>query len=127
MRAGFRIVELKMGDFETGKQIWSESECTKFGNSEGSQVIARIPKAILGSSAVSREIVFSSQQQIRNFNIKQRVFLHEELVEYFEFKFGFVIPGSTNSWQQVISADTSNMMDPDVLSGHLVVETLFLD
>lgn len=49
------------------------------------------------------------------------------MVEEFEYKFGFVIPGSTNSWQQVISTDSNNMMAPEAISGKLVVETLFLN
>mmetsp|Transcript_27185 Transcript_27185/g.79224 ORF Transcript_27185/g.79224 Transcript_27185/m.79224 type:complete len:195 (-) Transcript_27185:227-811(-) len=42
------------------------------------------------------------------------------------FNFGFVIPGSTNTWQQVIEA-AENMMDPTMLSGHITIETSFFN
>ena len=48
------------------------------------------------------------------------------LVEQLDFKFGFVIPNSTNSWDQVIEADQENMMPAEVLSGNLVVDTYFM-
>ena len=41
------------------------------------------------------------------------------------FQFGFVIPGSTNSWEQIIVADQENLMPAEVLSGNLVCETIF--
>lgn len=48
-------------------------------------------------------------------------------VEWF-FDFGFVIPGSTNSWQSLIEAAPESQMIPaSVLSGHVVIETLFYD
>ena len=44
----------------------------------------------------------------------------------FEFKFGFVIPGSTNTWEQVIKVD-ENPFPAEMLSGNLVVNTEFYD
>jgi len=42
------------------------------------------------------------------------------------FDFGFVIPGSTNSWEQTImSAPKEEMLPASVLSGNLVVESTF--
>ena len=52
--------------------------------------------------------------------------MHGNVIERLEFKFGFVIPGSTNSWDQVIDADQENMIPAAVLSGNLLVETLFM-
>ena len=43
------------------------------------------------------------------------------------FKFGFVIPGSTNSWQQTIEADKDHMLPAEVLSGNLTIESSFYD
>jgi retinal rod rhodopsin-sensitive cGMP 3',5'-cyclic phosphodiesterase subunit delta len=49
------------------------------------------------------------------------------IIEWY-FEFGFVIPGSTNSWQSLIEAAPESQMIPaSVLSGHVVIETLFLD
>ena len=44
------------------------------------------------------------------------------------FDFGFVIPGSTNSWQSVIeAAPEAQMMPASVLTGNIVIETSFFD
>ena len=36
------------------------------------------------------------------------------------------MPASQNSWDQVIYSDQSGMIPAEVLSGNLIVETLFL-
>ncbi|CAM9969717.1 unnamed protein product, partial [Hapterophycus canaliculatus] len=44
------------------------------------------------------------------------------------FDFGFVIGGSTNSWQQTIeSAGEDRMLAAEDLSGRMTIETTFLD
>jgi retinal rod rhodopsin-sensitive cGMP 3',5'-cyclic phosphodiesterase subunit delta len=44
------------------------------------------------------------------------------------FHFGFVIPKSTNSWEQIIEAAGDGAMLPaDALSGNVIVETCFYD
>jgi len=44
----------------------------------------------------------------------------------YEFHFGFVIPRSTNTWENIIEvADTPD--DPDLLSGNLVCVTEFYE
>lgn len=58
-------------------------------------------------------------------SFKNKLFLG--IIEWF-FDFGFVIPGSTNSWQSLIEAAPESQMIPaSVLSGHVVIETLFYD
>jgi len=47
------------------------------------------------------------------------------VVEEFGFDFGFVMPNTTNSWEQVIEVDEANVMPAEVLSGNLVVDTYF--
>lgn len=44
------------------------------------------------------ELNFSSINVIKQLRLEKHVYLNDQLVEFFEFKFGFVIPGSTNSW-----------------------------
>lgn len=56
-----------MGDFETGTEIWSDTECSGYNSEQ--EIQARIPKEILQSSAVSRDVVFSSREAIKNFHI----------------------------------------------------------
>ena len=51
--------------------------------------------------------------------------LHGQAVEEFGFEFGFVMPNSTNSWEQVIDAEEGQVMPAEVLSGNLIVDTYF--
>ncbi|CAF4779262.1 unnamed protein product [Rotaria sp. Silwood1] len=44
------------------------------------------------------------------------------------FTFGFVIPGSTNTWQSLIEAAPESQMIPaSLLNGNVVIETKFFD
>jgi len=44
------------------------------------------------------------------------------------FQFGFVIPNSTNTWQQTIeAADESRMLPATALDGNVLIETSFFD
>lgn len=62
------------------------------------------------------------------FRIEQRVFFRGQCIEEWFFSFGFVIPGSTNSWEQIIEAAApSEMFSAEELSGHVTFETTFLD
>ena len=48
------------------------------------------------------------------------------VIEEWDFKFGFVMPGSTNTWENVIdAADKDEMIPAEILSGNMIVETLF--
>lgn len=90
--------------------------------------IAHLPAAILKCAAVSREINFSSSEEITQFRLEQRVFLDGSCIEEWLFAFGYVIPGSTNTWQQTIeAAGPENMLDPKTISGKLTIETAFYD
>ena len=42
---------------------------------------ARVPKCILKCEAVSRKIVFRSKQQMANFRLEQRIFVHGNCIE----------------------------------------------
>ena len=68
---------------------------------------AHIPKEILECRAVSREINFTSREQMTAFRLVQRVLLHGNAFEQWNFEFGFVIANSTNSWQQVMGSGRS--------------------
>jgi hypothetical protein len=50
--------------------------------------------------------------------LRQRVYLGEHCIEEWDFDFGFVIPGSVNTWQTTIeSAGEGAMLDPTQISG----------
>jgi retinal rod rhodopsin-sensitive cGMP 3',5'-cyclic phosphodiesterase subunit delta len=78
--------------------------------------------------AVSREMNFSSVETIKNFHLVQSVSLRGQPLEEWRFSFGFVIPGSTNTWACTIeSAGAEAMIPAQILSGHVVIETQFFD
>ncbi|MEQ2316883.1 hypothetical protein AMECASPLE_036940, partial [Ameca splendens] len=78
---------------------------------------ARVPKKILKCKAVSRELNFSSTEQLEKFRLEQKVFFKGQCLEEWFFEFGFVIPNSTNTWQSLIeAAPESQMMPANVLT-----------
>ena len=79
-------------------------------------------------SSVSREINFTSPNMIEDFRLEQRVHFEGVCIEELFFDFGYVIAGSTNTWQQVIEAAPKEKMIPAaVLSGKVIFETVFFD
>lgn len=127
IRQGFQINWMSMSDFETGEIFWKLDDCSAWKNVK-TPVDTTLPKALLKSKCVAREINFSSKESIKALKLVQRSFIHGQEVEAFEFKFGFVIPGSTNTWQQTIdAASEENMLPAEMLSGNLVVHTAFYD
>lgn len=71
---------------------------------------ARVPKKILKCKSVSREINFTSKELMEKFRLEQRVMFKGNCLEEWFFDFGFVIPGSTNTWQSVIEAAPESQM-----------------
>ena len=117
----FRINWMKMRDATTGKVLWEQRT-----GWDQDHVDAKVPKAILHCKAVSREINFTSIEQMESFRLEQRILLHGQPFEEWRFAFGFVMPNSTNSWQQVIEA-ADDVLPPDLLSGNVVIQSNFLD
>mmetsp|Transcript_18403 Transcript_18403/g.24288 ORF Transcript_18403/g.24288 Transcript_18403/m.24288 type:complete len:219 (-) Transcript_18403:282-938(-) len=123
---GFRINYMNMKDATTAEVLWDSEDWGECMFEE--EMEARIPKKILDCRAVGRVVNFSSVEQMQNFNLEQRVFFEGTCIEEWFFYFGFVIPNSTNNWEQVIeAADPENMMSAEMLSGKVTIETTFLD
>jgi len=120
--AGFKINAMNIRDAGNGRVMWEQQEWPTM--KEDFEV--QLPKSILSLKAVSREMNFSSAEQMRNFRLVQTISLHGKPVEVWQFDFGFVIPGSTNSWQCAIEA-ADQLIPAEVLSGNLVIETSFYD
>lgn len=119
----FKINSLNLRDSETGKIYYQSFE--DFAKDEKE---ARVPKKLLKCKAVAREISFTSKDKLDELRVIQRVYLKDNLIEEWPFYFGFVIPNSTNTWQNVIEAAPSSQMIPaKVLSGHMVIQTNFYD
>jgi len=107
---GLKIKSMNMKDGRTGALVW---QSTAFGEAMFERTMEeQVPRSILKCRTVSREIVFSSVEAITNFRLEQRVFLHGKCIEEWFFTFGFVIPGSTNTWQQIIEAAPPSEMLP---------------
>ncbi|EOD38236.1 hypothetical protein EMIHUDRAFT_47431, partial [Emiliania huxleyi CCMP1516] len=98
--AGFKINWMSMCDAETGSKYWQEEE---WGDLMAEREI-HIPASILRCRAVAREFQFSSVRGARSLQLARRGRLIENCMEEWRFHFGFVIPNSTNTWQQTIEA-----------------------
>jgi len=123
---GFKIISMCMKNAETGQLVWESSNWDKTFSEDELRI--EIPASILQLKAVSREMCFSSVESIRNFHLVQSVSLRGAPLEEWRFNFGFVIPGSTNSWSCTIeSAGAEAMIPAEVLSGHVLIETQFFD
>jgi retinal rod rhodopsin-sensitive cGMP 3',5'-cyclic phosphodiesterase subunit delta len=123
---GFRIVSMNMRDAHSGRLMWRA--CDWEEDMFTKEIREEIPKDILRCRAVSREITFSSVEMVEDFRLKQGVYLGGTCIEEWFFRFGCVIPGSTNSWQQTIdAAPEGDMLSAEQLSGNVVFETAFYD
>eukprot|EP00047_Mylnosiga_fluctuans_P004635 m.235691 g.235691 ORF g.235691 m.235691 type:complete len:151 (-) comp12860_c0_seq1:81-533(-) len=125
IRTGFKLNSMNLRDGESGKILWQSDEDLSTPDAVHD---ARVPKQILKCKSVSREINFSSQEEMQSFRLHQRVLFKGNLLEEWHFDFGFVMPGSTNTWQSVIdAAPESQMMSAKALTGNVIIETLFYD
>jgi retinal rod rhodopsin-sensitive cGMP 3',5'-cyclic phosphodiesterase subunit delta len=122
--SGFKINYMVMRDAHTGDEFWRDAAMNSIEWDK--EVEAHVPARILKAKAVSREINFSSTEMIEDFSLLQRVFVRNTPIEEWHFDFGFVIPGSTNSWDQTIVADEEAMLPASMLDGQVVIETSFL-
>ncbi|CAJ1428374.1 unnamed protein product [Effrenium voratum] len=124
MREGFHINWMNMRDASTGQVMWESGEW----DCDQEEMEAQIPCEILRCRQVSRELNFSSVEVITSLRLVQSVIFKGELLEEWNFHFGFVIPNSTNTWQQTIeAAEEEEMLPAELLSGNVVIETTFFD
>eukprot|EP00760_Papus_ankaliazontas_P011889 PhM_4_TR15097/c0_g1_i1/m.71830/K13758/PDE6D; retinal rod rhodopsin-sensitive cGMP 3',5'-cyclic phosphodiesterase subunit delta len=118
----FYVDALSMRDASTrgGEVLWS---CEGGPYDE-----AHLPARILQCAAVERSITFTSTIERRKLRLRQRLRLGELTIEEWSFNFGFVMPKSTNTWGTIVEArGPDQMIAPEVLSGNLEIETVFLD
>jgi len=122
---GFKLNWMNLRDAESGKILWQGNQDLSKPDGEHE---ARVPKKILKCKSVSREINFSSDQQMEKFRLEQKVYFKGNCMEEWFFDFGFVIPGSTNTWQSIIEAAPQSQMIPaSLLTGNVIIETKFYD
>eukprot|EP00697_Spironema_sp_BW2_P017421 gnl/Spiro4/9100_TR4793_c0_g1_i1.p1 gnl/Spiro4/9100_TR4793_c0_g1~~gnl/Spiro4/9100_TR4793_c0_g1_i1.p1 ORF type:complete len:186 (+),score=46.88 gnl/Spiro4/9100_TR4793_c0_g1_i1:75-560(+) len=127
--AGFRLNSMTFRDHDTGEVLWRSSSNWSRAMFER-EMRATVPARILQCKAVAREVNFSSDAQIEHFRIHQRLFFQSEEesfeMEDWHFEFGFVIPGSTNTWESIVEA-SDNPWPAELLNGRVRVETSFYD
>ena len=111
-----------MKNGENGEVMWEVKswDLNKVSHTEN------ITKELLKCKRIIRNVNFSSEEKIDELELVQNFYLMGELFESSRFKFGFVIPGSTNDWEQIMIAKQDGVLPVEVLSGKLQVETLFL-
>ena len=122
IKQGLKINHMQMKDGSNGKVLW-ESKNWDLNSSSHTE---KLTKELLNCKVVIRNVNFSSTEQIEDLELIQNFYLMGELLETSRFKFGFVIPGSTNDWEQIIEAKEDGVLPAEILSGKLHVETLFL-
>ena len=122
IKEGFRVNHMQMKDGDNGKVMWEK----KSWDLTQAQHTENITKELLKCKIITRNINFSSNEAIEDLELIQNFYLMGELFETSRFKFGFVIPGSTNDWEQIIMAKEDGVLPAEVLSGKLQVETYFL-
>ena len=122
IKKGFRLNHMQMKNGENGEIMWEVKswDLTKENHTEN------ITKELLKCKRIIRNVNFSSDEKIDDLELVQNFYLMGELFETSRFKFGFVIPGSTNDWEQIMIAKEDGVLPAEVLSGKLQVETLFL-
>eukprot|EP00924_Labyrinthula_sp_SR-Ha-C_P009659 maker-scaffold_22-snap-gene-2.56-mRNA-1 protein AED:0.43 eAED:0.45 QI:0/0/0/0.75/0.33/0.25/4/0/208 len=133
---GFQILGMTLRDLDEQVLLW-KAEKGQFRQMLRTEVRAYIPAKILGNhfielildcEVVSRKLKFYSAEEIKDFRIEQKAFFTGECIERFTYSFGFVIAGSTNSWEQIIEAKSKRREFPaEILSGNVTVETSFFD
>jgi retinal rod rhodopsin-sensitive cGMP 3',5'-cyclic phosphodiesterase subunit delta len=121
---GFRFISLTLKNSATGQKAWASD---KWGPEVFTTVKeAHLPATMLTFPAVGREVVFSTKQAIKDFRIEQQVRVHGHPIEQWNYKFGFVIPGSENSWETIVeAAGEGKMMPAKLLSGNMFILTSF--
>ena len=122
LKKGFKVNHMQMKNGDTGEVLWKVNswDLDKEFHTEN------ITKHLLECKKVIRNVNFSSEEKIEDLELIQNFYLMGELFESSRFKFGFVIPGSTNDWEQIMIAKEDGVLPAEVLSGKLQVETLFL-
>ena len=122
IKRGFRVNHMQMKNGENGEVMWEVKswDLTKESHTEN------ITKELLKCKRIIRNVNFSSDEKIDELELVQNFYLMGELFESSRFKFGFVIPGSTNDWEQIMIAKEDGVLPAEILSGKLQVETLFL-
>ena len=121
---GFNLISLTLKNSVTGEKVWQSKDWGKEVFTTVKE--AHLPARMLKFEAVGREIVFSTQEAIKGFRIEQNIIVHGNPIEQWNYDFGFVMPGSENSWETIVnSAGENKMLPAEYLSGNMFIVTSF--
>lgn len=121
--SGFQINWIILRDIDTGEILWQSNE--DFSNPE-TQYSIKLPKKVLNSVAVLREVNFSSIEEWKHLKLVQTFLYKGIILDEWAFDYGMVTPNSIHSWQSVIEAAPEiNMMNVDILSGNVEIVSKF--
>lgn len=86
-----------------------------------------LPKRTVSSRAILCSLTFSSEESIQNFNCSTDVYLAGTFLEHWDTSFGFVIPGSTNTWETCIVRSDTEFVEPYISSGNVIIDSVLRD
>ncbi|XP_044727769.1 retinal rod rhodopsin-sensitive cGMP 3',5'-cyclic phosphodiesterase subunit delta-like [Chrysoperla carnea] len=122
---GFQINSVTLKDVDTDKILWEVNEDLSLPYMMHE---AHIPKKILQSRAIYREIVFSTLIEINLLRLEQKVLFKGRCLEEWFFEYGFVPSNTRQTWISIIeSTPESQMMPAKILNGNLIIETKFFN
>lgn len=134
--SGYRTHSITLRSMETGDVLFeSTSFFRSFVKSRSALDDYRcdmekkfvLPKRALNSRAILCSIIFSSEESIQNLNCVSDVYLGGAFLERWDSNFGFVIPGSTNTWETCFVRSDTDFIDPSISSGNVVFDSILRD
>jgi hypothetical protein len=113
-RYGLVLNNMNLKNAQSGELMFDtnfqhdESRCAFWGH-DINMLRVTVPADVLACAEVAREINFSTREAINHLRLEQIINFQGQLLEKWNFEFGFCIPGSTNTWQQTIQAAESTI------------------
>ena len=92
---GFRINWMTLWDGENPSRVFWRTDNWDMALEEREETF---DSEILKCACVSWQIDFTSKAAIDKFKIQQKIILHGQCIESWDFYFGFVMPNTTNTW-----------------------------
>uniref|UniRef100_A0A1B6MCR8 GMP phosphodiesterase delta subunit domain-containing protein n=1 Tax=Graphocephala atropunctata TaxID=36148 RepID=A0A1B6MCR8_9HEMI len=123
--AGFQINWMILRDLDTAEILWhgneDYSECEK-------ELVIKVPKKVLVSRAISREMNFSSIEAWDKLKLVQTVLYKGVIMEEMYFEYGPVTGNCKHTWRSMVEAAPEvKLMTADILSGNVVIATKFFN
>ena len=134
--SGYRTHSITLRSMDTGDVLYESTRFFRsFIKSRGAIDDYRcdvekkfvLPKRTLNYRSVLCSVIFSSEESIQNLNCVSDVYLGGAFLERWNTTFGFVIPGSTNTWEMCFVRSDTDFVSSSVSSGNVVIDSLLRD